>query len=51
MSMSGPIMEAHMGLQAIDEFFICHQGHIAAHAISFLFNPKAQQEYKCFNLT
>jgi len=51
MSMSGSIMEAHMGLQTTDEFFICHQRHIVVHAISFLFDTKAQQEYKCFNLT
>ncbi len=47
----GPIMEAHMGLQALNEFFIHHQRRIANHATSLLSNPKAQQEYKCLNLS
>jgi hypothetical protein len=48
-AMVGPIMEAHMGLQATNEFFIRHQRRIAAHATSLLSDPKAQEEYKCFN--
>lgn len=50
-SMVGPIMEAHMGLQATNEFFIRHQRRIAARATSVLSDPKAQEEYKCFNLS
>ncbi len=48
-AMAGPIMEAHMGLQATNEFFIRHQRRIAAHATSILSDPKAQEEDKCFN--
>jgi hypothetical protein len=44
-------MEAHMGLQATNEFFIRHQRRIAAHATSVLSDPKAQEEYKCFNVS
>jgi hypothetical protein len=48
-AMVGPFMEAHMGLQATNEFFIRHQRRIAAHATFVLSDPKAQEEYKCFN--
>jgi hypothetical protein len=47
----GPVMEAHMGLQALNEFFIRYQRRIANHATSLLSDFKAQQEYKCFNLS
>ncbi len=50
-SIIGPTMEAHMGLQALNEFFIRHQRRIANHATSLLSDPKAQQEYKCFNFS
>jgi hypothetical protein len=43
-SMSRPIMEAHMGLQATNELFICYQQCIAIRSISFLFDPKPQQQ-------
>jgi hypothetical protein len=50
-AMTGPSIEAHMGLRNTDEFFIRYQRRITARATSLLSDTKAQQEYKIFRTT
>ncbi len=45
-AMVGPIVEAHMGLQATNEWFVLYERRMVARATSLLSNPKGQQEYK-----
>ncbi|CAK9222725.1 unnamed protein product [Sphagnum troendelagicum] len=50
-AMVGPIMEAHMGLQATNEWFVLHERRMVARATSLFSNPKGQQEYKFLSAT
>jgi hypothetical protein len=49
--MVGPIKEAHMGLQATNEWFVLHEHRMVARATSLLSDAKGQQEYKFLNAT
>jgi hypothetical protein len=50
-AMVSPIMEAHMDLQATNEWFVLHERRMVARATFLLSNPKGQQEYKFLSAT